>query len=239
MSTAFSSLGSSTLTTWKRRASAASRSKYFLYSAQVVAATVRSSPRAKAGLRRLAASPCPACPPAPIMVCTLSMNRMIGLGDSLTSSMTDLRRFSNSPFTPAPAWSKPRSRTPQGDILQTSGYVSLHDTLGKTFDDGGLSDAGLAGENRVVLASSGEDVDHLANLRITTQHGVDLAGGRPRLRSMVNWSSGRRLRAGSHGSRCASTVGRSRFGGGSGLARIAGDFDQSCAALDGNLLEFA
>ena len=61
MSTAASSLGSSTLTTWKRRASAASFSKYFLYSAQVVAAMVRSSPRARAGLSRLAASPWPAC----------------------------------------------------------------------------------------------------------------------------------------------------------------------------------
>ena len=50
------SLGSSTLTTWKRRASAASFSKYFLYSPQVVAAMVRSSPRANAGLSRLAAS---------------------------------------------------------------------------------------------------------------------------------------------------------------------------------------
>ena len=56
-----SSVGSSTLTTWKRRASAASFSKYFLYSDQVVAAMVRSSPRASAGLSRLAASLWPAC----------------------------------------------------------------------------------------------------------------------------------------------------------------------------------
>src|SRR4030095_14962998 len=54
------SVGSSTLTTWKRRASAASRSKYFLYSAQVVAAIVRSSPRARAGFSRFAGAPCPA-----------------------------------------------------------------------------------------------------------------------------------------------------------------------------------
>ena len=39
MITACASVGSSTLTTWKRRASAASFSKYFLYSDQVVAAT--------------------------------------------------------------------------------------------------------------------------------------------------------------------------------------------------------
>ena len=55
------SVGSSTFTTWKRRVSAASFSKYFLYSAQVVAAMLRSSPRASAGFSRLAASFCPAC----------------------------------------------------------------------------------------------------------------------------------------------------------------------------------
>ena len=76
-------LGSSTFTTWKRRVSAASFSKYFLYSAQVVAAIVRSSPRASAGFSRLAASPCPAAPPAPISVCASSMNRMIGVGRGL------------------------------------------------------------------------------------------------------------------------------------------------------------
>src|SRR5207248_3696064 len=46
----------STFTTWKRRVSAGSFSKYFLYSDHVVAAMVRSSPRASAGLSRFAAS---------------------------------------------------------------------------------------------------------------------------------------------------------------------------------------
>ena len=49
----------STCTTWKRRVSAGSFSMCFLYSAQVVAAIVRSVPRASAGLSRLAASPVP------------------------------------------------------------------------------------------------------------------------------------------------------------------------------------
>ena len=44
---------------------------------------VRSSPRARAGFSRLAASPCPAAPPAPISVCASSMNRMIGFGTGL------------------------------------------------------------------------------------------------------------------------------------------------------------
>ncbi len=111
MAAASGSLGSSILTTWKRRAKAASFSKYFLYSLQVVAAMVRSSPRASAGLSRLAASFCPAWPPAPMMVWASSMNRMIGCALFLTSSITLFRRFSNSPFTLAPACSRPMSST--------------------------------------------------------------------------------------------------------------------------------
>ena len=83
ISIAFSSLGSSTCTTWKRRVSAGSFSMCFLYSAQVVAPMVRSVPRASAGFSRLAASPVPAAPPAPISVCASSMNRMIGFGRGL------------------------------------------------------------------------------------------------------------------------------------------------------------
>src|SRR5438034_1175835 len=54
MRKAFSSSGSSTLTTWKRRLRAASVSKYFLYSAQVVAGMVRSSPPARQDVDHLA-----------------------------------------------------------------------------------------------------------------------------------------------------------------------------------------
>ena len=173
--TATSSVGSSTLTTWNRRASAGSFSKYFLYSAQVVAAIVRSSPRASAGLSRLAASPWPACPPAPIIVCASSMNRMIGVGDDFTSSITVLRRFSNSPFTPAPACSRPRSSVRKVDVLQRLGHVAGGDPQGEAFDDGRFADARLAGEDRVVLPPAREDVDHLADLGVAAEHRVDLA----------------------------------------------------------------
>ena len=110
ISIARSSLGSSTFTTWKRRVKAGSRSKYFLYSAQVVAAIVRNSPRAKAGFNKLAASPWPSLPPAPIKVWASSINKIIGVGEDCTSSITDFKRFSNSPLTLAPACSKPKSK---------------------------------------------------------------------------------------------------------------------------------
>ena len=81
----------------------------FLYSAQVVAAIVRRSPRARAGFNKLAASPVPAAPPAPIKVWASSMNMMMGVSDDCTSSITERRRFSNSPFMLAPACNKPMS----------------------------------------------------------------------------------------------------------------------------------
>ena len=70
---------------------------------------VRSSPRASAGFSRLAASPVPAAPPAPISVCASSMNRMTGTSEAWTSSITARRRFSNSPLTLAPACISPTS----------------------------------------------------------------------------------------------------------------------------------
>ena len=110
MVTASATVGSWTCTGWKRRASAGSFSKYCLYSRQVVAAIVRSSPRARAGLSRLAASLPPAWAPAPISVWASSMNRMTGVGAADTSSITPCRRRSNSPLMLAPACSRPRSR---------------------------------------------------------------------------------------------------------------------------------
>ncbi len=71
---------------------------------------VRIVPRASAGFRRFAASPVPACPPAPISVWISSTNRMTGTADRAAASRTPFRRASNSPFMLAPASSAPTSR---------------------------------------------------------------------------------------------------------------------------------
>ena len=109
MTAASAAEGSSTKMGWKRRSSAGSFSMCFLYSAQVVAATVRNSPRASAGLSRLAASPVPAAPPAPISVCASSIKSKMGRAESLTAWMTRLSRSSNAPLTLAPACNRARS----------------------------------------------------------------------------------------------------------------------------------
>ncbi len=92
----------STITFWKRRSSAPSFSMFLRYSSSVVAPMHWISPRASAGLRRFAASICPAEFPAPTIVCSSSMKRITsGFFDS--SFRMALTRSSNWPRYLVPA----------------------------------------------------------------------------------------------------------------------------------------
>ena len=82
---------------------------YCRYSSRVVAPTQCSSPRARAGLSILPASMAPSAFPAPTMVCSSSMNKMILPSCLARSFSTALRRSSNSPRYLAPAISAPKS----------------------------------------------------------------------------------------------------------------------------------
>ena len=102
-------LGSPTSTGWNRRSSAASFSMCLRYSSRVVAPTARSSPRASIGFSRLAASTAPSAAPAPTIVCSSSMNRMIRPSAELISASTAFSRSSNSPRYFEPASREPTS----------------------------------------------------------------------------------------------------------------------------------
>ena len=106
---ASSTEGSSTITGWKRRSRAASFSIYWRYSSRVVAPIQCSSPRASIGFNIFPASIAPSDFPAPTMVCSSSINRMMFPSLFLTSSKTAFRRSSNSPRYLAPATSAPIS----------------------------------------------------------------------------------------------------------------------------------
>ena len=80
-----STVGSSTITGWKRRSSAASFSMCLRYSSSVVAPMQCSSPRASIGLSMLPASIAPSAAPAPTTVCSSSMNSRIRPSAALTS----------------------------------------------------------------------------------------------------------------------------------------------------------
>ena len=107
------------MTGWKRRSSAASFSMCLRYSSSVVAPTARSSPRASMGLSRFAASTAPSAAPAPTIVCSSSMKRMIVPPASAISLRTALSRSSNSPryFEPAirPPMSSATTRRSRSD----------------------------------------------------------------------------------------------------------------------------
>ena len=65
--------------------------------------------------------------------------------------------------------------------LEGVGDVAVDDALGEALDDGGLADAGLADEHRVVLRTPAQHLHDAADLRVTTDDRVQLAllrGGR-------------------------------------------------------------
>ena len=112
ISTASSSLGSSTMMGWNRRSSAASFSMYLRCSSTVVAPMHCSSPRASGGLSKLEMSipPPPLLPtaPAPTKVCTSSIIKITSFL-SLISAIKPVTLDSSSPRSFAPAISKPTS----------------------------------------------------------------------------------------------------------------------------------
>ena len=102
MAKASSGPGSSTRTGRKRRSSAGSFSIYFRYSANVVAPSICSSPRPRAGFKMLAASMAPSAAPAPTMVCISSTNKMMFPARRISWSKSRTRS-SNSPRYLVPA----------------------------------------------------------------------------------------------------------------------------------------
>src|SRR6266498_949321 len=61
--------------------------------------------------------------------------------------------------------------------LQQLGNLVAGDARGEALDDGGLADAGLADQNRVVLRAPREDLHHALDLGLTPDDGVELGLG--------------------------------------------------------------
>ena len=66
-----------------------------------------------------------------------------------------------------------------GAVLEPLGDVAAHDALRQPLDDGGLADAGLADQHRVVLGPAREDADDAADLVIAADDRVELAARGP------------------------------------------------------------
>ena len=103
------------------------------------------------------------------------MNRMIGVGEDCTSSITERSRCSNSPFIEAPACMRPTSSTHSLTPRSGGGTSPDGDALREALDDRRLADAGLAGEDRIVLATAHQHVDDLPDFLVAAENRVHVA----------------------------------------------------------------
>ena len=165
------------MTGWKRRSSAASRSMYLRYSSSVVAPMHWSSPRDSGGLRMFAASIAPSAAPAPTSVCSSSMNRTASfvfreLLDDLLEALLELAAVLGA--------GDERADVERQDALveQDVGDVAGDDPVGEALGDGGLADARLADERRVVLRLATEDLDDPLDLLLAADDRIELARAR-------------------------------------------------------------
>ena len=62
-------------------------------------------------------------------------------------------------------------------VLQPFGHVAADDALGQALDDGGLADAGLADQHRVVLGAARQHLDDAADLLVAADDRIELALG--------------------------------------------------------------
>ena len=170
--------GSSTMTGWKRRSRAASFSMCLRYSSSVVAPIMCSSPRASIGLSMLPASMAPSAAPAPTTVCSSSTNSRMRPSAALTSLSTALQPLLELAAVLGAGHQGAHVQGEDGPVPQALGHVAAGDALGQALDDGGLADAGIADQHRVVLGLAGQDLDHPPDLGVPADDRVEPAAGR-------------------------------------------------------------
>ena len=116
----------------------------------------------------------PVVAPAPTMVCISSMNR-IGLrpllerGDHRLEALLEVAAVARA--------GEQRAGVEREDLraLQHLGHVVLQQALGQPLDERGLADAGLAHEDRVVLAPPAQDLERALQLGGAADQRVELA----------------------------------------------------------------
>ena len=135
---------------------------------------VRRVPRARAGLSRLAASLAPLPAGADQGVGFVDeQNDRLGRGlnfvDHAAQALLELA------FHAGAGLEQAHVQRADAHVLQRRRHVARQDALHEAFDDGGLADAGFAGEDRIVLAAAHEDVHALADFLVATDDGIDFA----------------------------------------------------------------
>jgi hypothetical protein len=73
---------------------------------------------------------------------------------------------------------KTKIETHDLDALKEGRNLVVHDHERHAFNERGFTNAAVANDDRVVLSTTTEDVDHLSNLALATEDGIDLASTR-------------------------------------------------------------
>ena len=206
-----STVGSDTNTGWKRRASAASFSTCFLYSSSVVAPMQCSSPRASAGFKQIGR--------VHGAVGLAGADQRMHLVDEQDDAAVRGRHFLQHGLQPllelaaifGAGDQRAEVERQQLLVLQALRHVAIDDALREPLDDGGLADAGLADQHRIVLGAAREHLDGAADFLVAADHRIDLAVAR-RLREV----------AGIFLERVIGVLGRRRVGGAALAQRVDG-----------------
>ena len=167
--------GSGTSTFWKRRDSAWSFSKICRYSLYVVAPMHFSAPVDSAGFSRFDASSVPPdAAPAPMIVWISSMNR-IDFGFSASCFSTRLQALLE--IAAILGAGEQRAHVERIDLVfaQELGHFALVDAAREALGDRGLADAGLADQQRIVLAPAAQHLDHALELERAADQRIGLA----------------------------------------------------------------
>ena len=135
----------------------------------------RSSPRASAGFSMLAASMAPSAAAR-----ADQRMQLVDEADDLAVGIDDLLHHGLEAVFELAAELGARDHGAEVDgdqllVLELVGHVAADDALRQAFDDGGLADAGLADQHRVVLGAAAEHLHDAADLVVAADHRVELA----------------------------------------------------------------
>lgn len=106
--------------------------------------------------------------------------QLVDEGDDPAVALLDLGEDGLQPLLELAPVLRARDHRPEveGDeplVAQRLGHVALDDALGEPFDHGGLADAGLPDEDRVVLRTAGQHLYDAADLLVPADDRVELA----------------------------------------------------------------
>ena len=133
----------------------------------------------------------PSMRPAPTSMCSSSMKTMIAAGGGLDLGEHGLQPLLELAAELGAGEELRQVERQHAAVLQPLRHVAGGEPLRQALDDGGLADAGLADQHRIVLGAPRQDLDRAADFVVAADHGVELA--LPRLLGQVAGVFGERL----------------------------------------------